>query len=120
MFRKEAAAIFYNADKTGNIIIHVALKENGELQPIIAVPMRFSDRQLIMELLSTNNVVYQKIKTEEDKYILLFDGSRQRPYPSVMIWKYIEVGDDVVFIDAGHQDAQVIPYVVENYLRPQK
>jgi hypothetical protein len=108
--------------KDGNEIFHIALDETGNLQPIINVrmiwPTTKSEVELIENLLNTNEI---KPVTVDDKnnqhYLLLMAGDHDYPYPSVMIWKFIETGEDKVFVDVQQSDMNIFPYVIKNYLK---
>ena len=41
----------------------------------------------------------------------------KKPYPSVMIWKYIFDGDNRVIVDMEKNDLSIIKYAVDTYLR---
>ena len=47
----------------------------------------------------------------------MYDNNMKKPYPSVMIWKYIFDGDNRVIVDMEKNDLSIIKYAVDTYLR---
>lgn len=47
----------------------------------------------------------------------MYDNGKEKPYPSVMIWKYEFQGAMRYITDVGKEDLSIIPYAAETYLR---
>ena len=111
-----------HSNPDGNIIFHVALDEEGHLQPIIAATLHIDNRELIEDLLQAEEVACTEVSANSgERYALLYDGKGKKPLPSVMIWKYIKDGEDSVFVDMGEGDENVIvPYVVKHLLKAEE
>ena len=98
---------------------HVALEPgSSELQDVIIPRIPFDDLEMIGLLLETDHVKAKPVETEDGGYLLLYDGKCGRPYPSVMIWRYItdENTDENLITDMEFRDSEIIEYVWDNYL----
>ena len=86
-----------------NTMWHVALKPGTtEIQDVILADVDANDFETIGTLLSTNVLISQIIESEQNGYLLIFDGEYERPYPSIMIWRFRRVGEEKFIED--HED----------------
>ena len=77
-----------------NTMSHVALEPGtNRMQDVILADVDANDFETIGTLLSTNVLISQIIESEQNGYLLIFDGEYERPYPSVMIWR-IEISGE--------------------------
>ena len=107
-----------NSNEQGNAIFHVATNPDGGLQPIICVPLLWSNQELLLQLMQTHHIGIEKLETTDGRcYMVLFDKNCTKPYPSVMIWRFIWQGEDRLIIDVEKEDMNIICFVVDNYLR---
>lgn len=101
-----------------NVIFHIGVYRDGSMQDIINVRLPFDNHDLLMRLLNTNRLGGQFYDCYEDGgYFFMFDSSRKRPYPSVMIWKYKIENETRTIVDVEQKDLSIIKYAVKNYLR---
>ncbi|MEG2378127.1 MAG: hypothetical protein RSC43_07210 [Clostridia bacterium] len=106
-----------NSREQGNTIFHIATNPDGTLQPIINVPLTWSNQGLLLQLMSTENIGIHKLVTTDNRcFMILFDDNRKRPYPSAMIWRFICQGEDRLIIDVEKEDMDIISFVASNYL----
>ena len=107
-----------NSTEHGNAVFHIALKPDGTLQPIINVPLLWSNKEMIKKLLNTTALGIHDVESPTgEKYMFVFDGTTQRPYPSVMIFKFRSEGNDSLLIDVAQDDFPAIEFAVDNYLK---
>lgn len=107
-----------NSKEHGNTIFHVATNPDGSLQPIISVPLLWSDQELLLKLMQTDHIGIEKLEiTDGRNYMVLFDKNCTRPYPSTIIWRFIWQGEDRLIIDVEKEDMNIVSFVVNNYLR---
>jgi hypothetical protein len=106
-----------NSKEQGNAVFHVATNEDGSLQPIINVPLIWSNQELLLQLMQTDHIGIEKLEATDGRcYMVLFDKNHMKPYPNVMIWRFIWRGEDRLIIDVEKEDLDVIPFIVRNYL----
>lgn len=107
-----------NNKNDGNVMFHIALDDNGALQPIINARIPFGNVQLLQVLLHTTRPGASfKEKEDGSGYLFVYDNNLKKPYPSVMIWKYITVNNQRVICDMEREDLSIVSFAVENYLR---
>ena len=104
----------------GNIMFHVALNaKDGTLQKIVSARLPW-DLRLLHDLLQTEKLGSVRVDSPYGShYLFLFDGRRERPYPSVMIWRFADVGDDKLLIDMDEADVPAAAFAERNYLLPE-
>ena len=98
---------------------HVALEPgSSKMQDVIIPRIAFDDFDMIWMLLDTDHVKAKSIEAENGGYLLMYDGECDRPYPSVMIWRYItdENTHDNLITDMEFEDSDIIESVWNNYL----
>ena len=106
-----------NSNPYGNSVFHLACNADGSLQPIINTVLKF-DYDLICLLLHTDNIGCKTVRFEDDAlHLLLFDGNKQKPYPSIIVMKYVFTGQDVIYQDVGQSDINYMPRIIEEFLR---
>jgi len=106
-----------NSKEQGNAIFHIATNPDGSLQPILNVPLLWSNQDLLLQLMGTDHIGIDKLETADNRsFMILFDKSRKRPYPSAMIWRFVWQGEDRLIIDVKKEDMDIISFVTTNYL----
>ena len=104
-----------------NIMWHVALKPGTtEMQDVILADVDPNDFETIGTLLSTNILVSRVIETEQSSYLLFSDGEGERPYPSVMIWRVEDYGEEINIVDMRQEDGWIIKHVWREWLMPEE
>lgn len=111
-------------NQTGELVVsdtvtvfHVARNLDGTIQPIVAASIRPTDTTLIKSLLSTDNLGVDEVSHyNTDFYYFLFDENASKPFPSVMILKFIQTAGGKVYIDMKQEDMKAVTYAIENYL----
>ena len=104
-----------------NIMWHVALKPGTtEMQDVILTDVDPNDFETIGTLLSTNILVSRVIETEHSNYLLISDGECERPYPSVMIWRVEDYGEEINIVDMRQEDVWIIKHVWREWLMPEE
>ena len=72
-----------------NDMWHVALEPGTtKMQDVISASISIGDIETISMLLSSTNPKAQDIEVKDGGYLLMYGGEYERPYPSVMIWRY--------------------------------
>ena len=108
----------FNMRRDGNIVFHIALNEDGTLQPIINVRIPFGRIEVLKQLLQTNRPGGQFYEVTADQgYFFTYANDRKKPYPSVMIWKYRVINGVNTIVDMEKEDLGIIPYAVKTYLQ---
>lgn len=98
-------------------IFHVARNVDGTIQPVVAAQICPTDMTLIKALLSTDNLgVHEVSHNNTDFYYFLFDKNASKPFPSVMILKFIQTVDGKEYVDMKPEDMKAVTYAIENYL----
>lgn len=110
--------LIISRSENGNAVFHIGLNPDGALQPIINAVLPFSNMELMMQLLNTNRPggAFHDVD-ESHGYFFMYDNNMKKPYPSVMIWKYILDGGNRVIVDMEKNDLSIIKYAVDTYLR---
>lgn len=109
---------FIHSQDADNVVFHIGLNPDGTMQDIINVRLPFSDHALLMALLNTQRLGGQFYDCYDDGgYFFMYDKSKKRPYPSVMIWKYKIKDDRRVITDMEKVDLRIIRYAADTYLR---
>lgn len=99
-------------------IFHVARNPDGSIQPIVAAPICPTDLSLIKALLNTDDLgLDEASRYNRDFYYFLYDKQASKPYPSVMIIKFMQTEDGKMYLDMKQEDMQAVAYVIDNYLR---
>lgn len=107
-----------NSSEHGNAVFHIALNPDGSLQPIINVPLLWSNKEMIRTLLRTTSFGIHDVESPTgEQYMFVFDGTAKRPYPSVMIFKFRLEDNDSILVDVTQDDLPAIDFAVSNYLR---
>lgn len=108
---------FTSGAEARHTVWHLALKAGtDELQGIMAVDLNFNDFELIAKLLSTDRVGAKPVDLDGRQYLLMYDNNMQRPYDSIMIWRYEAIGNENVIVDMRQEDYSVIAYAWSNFL----
>lgn len=102
------------SDKVG--IFHVARRSDGSIEPPISVCLNPSDLDIFYSLLSTNKIKTERFFHCDDHYLFMFDGNATKPYPSIMIWKYLPGENHDTFVDVSQDDVKAIDFAVRTYL----
>lgn len=96
---------------------HVARNIDGTIQPLVAAPICPTNLTLIKSLLSTDDLGVHKVSHyNTDFYYFLFDNNASKPFPSVMILKFIQTNDGKEYVDMKQEDMKAVTYAIENYL----
>lgn len=104
-----------------NIMWHVALNPGTtEMQDVILTDVDPNDYETIGTLLSTNILVSRVIETEQSNYLLISDGKCERPYPSVMIWRVEDSGEEINIVNMRQEDGWIIKHVWREWLMPEE
>lgn len=87
----------------------------GQYNPTPIYPTELS---LIKALLSADEIgVEEASRYNRDFYYFLYDKQANKPYPSVMIIKFMQTEKGKVYLDMKQEDMQAVEYVIDNYLR---
>lgn len=109
---------FIQSKDADNEIFHIGINPDGTMQNIINVRLPFSNHALLMCLLNTERLGGQFYDCyDTGGYFFMYDNSKKKPYPSVMIWRYKVEDDCRVIVDVEKDDLRIISYAVETYLR---
>ena len=89
---------------------HGALRPDGGLQPIVAASIPF-DVELLKALLQTDRPGAKVVSLDADHhYMFAYDHNLQRPYPSVMIFRYEETDAGNIVRDLRQEDMRAVQY----------
>ncbi len=103
-----------------NDIWHVALKAGTtELQDVIVAGMDIGDLETISCLLSTNRLKGREFETDWGGFLMMYAGEYERPFPSVMIWRFENRNGDSIIKDMRYEDAWIIERVWRDMLMPE-
>ena len=99
-------------------VFHIALKPDGSLQDSMCVPLQFDNSDLLRILLQTDRLG-GKIHdvNQSEGYFFMYDNNKKKPFPSVMIWKYVFRGAMRYIVDIEGSDLSIIPYAEKEFLR---
>lgn len=104
----------------GNVVWHVALEPGtAKMQDVIVTSISIGDLEMISSLLSTVNPKAQDIETEDGGFLLMYGGEYERPYPSVMIWRYRDGDETAVIEDMQMKDAWILEHIWRCMLMPE-
>ena len=104
-----------------NVMWHVALEPGTtRMQDVIVSSISIGDIELISMLLSTDNPKAQDIEMEDGGYLLMYGGEYERPYPSVMIWRYRNGEKTAVIEDMQMRDAWTLEHIWKYMLMPER
>ena len=97
---------------------HIALGTNGKLQPIVAARIPFGDVEVLKVLLQTNRPGGKSVDFDAHTgYLFAYDNNLQRPYPSVMIFRYARTNGDNLVQDMEAEDYRAVTYATEKFLK---
>ena len=97
---------------------HIALDADGKLQTIVAVRIPFGDVELLKVLLQTNRPGGKFVDFDEHTgYLFAYDNNLQRPYPSVIIFRYDRTSGNNIVRDMEAEDFCAVHYAVDNLLK---
>ena len=103
----------------GNDMWQVALVPGtSRMQDIVLANLEISDLDTIFALLGTSRAKGKFIENERGNYLLMYGGEYERPYPSVMIWRYIVRGEEQIIQDMRVEDSWIVEYVWREWLMP--
>lgn len=98
-------------------VFHVARNQDGTIQPIVTTQICPTNTELIKALLSTDDFgVDEASCNDTDFYYFLYDKKAVRPFPSVMILKFLQHNGEKTYTDVKQEDMKAVTYVIENYL----
>ena len=98
---------------------HVALEPGTtRMQGVIVADISVNDFETIGMLLSTTHLKGKDIETEKASYLLMYGGEYERPYPSIIIWRFENVDENSIIKDMRHEDAWIVKYVWREWLMP--
>lgn len=104
-----------------NDIWHVALVPGTtKLQDVILADVDIGDLETICCMLSTDHLKGKTFKTEWGGFLLMYAGEYERPFPSVMIWRFEDKGDDGIIKDIRYEDSWIIERVWKDMLMPEE
>ena len=104
-----------------NDIWHVALVPGTtKLQDVILADVDIGDLETICCLLATDHLKGKTFKTEWGGFLLMYAGEYERPFPSVMIWRFEDKGDDGIIKDIRYEDGWIIERVWRDMLMPEE
>ncbi len=103
-----------------NDMWHMALKlGTSRLQDIVVANLPIDDLDTIAGLLSTEHLKGKEISSNRGNYLLMYGGEYQRPYPSVIIWKFSVRGDQNIVEDMRPEDGWIIEHIWKEWLMPE-
>ena len=97
---------------------HIALETDGKLQPIVAACIPFGDVEVLKLLLQTDRPGGKGVDFDDNTgYLFAYDNNRNRPYPSVMIFRYDRTDRGNIIRDMEADDFRAVSYAFDNLLR---
>lgn len=90
------------------------------MQDVIVADIDINDLQMISYLLSTNHLKGKDIETEWGGFLLMYGGEYERPYPSVMIWRFRDGEDNSIIENMQKEDAWIVKHVWRQWLMPEE
>lgn len=103
-----------------NDIWHVALEPGTTImQDVVIAEVDISDIQTISYLLSTNRPKAKIFQTEWGGFLMMYAGEYERPYPSVVIWRFENQNGDGIIHDMRPEDAWIVERVWRDMLMPE-
>ena len=104
---------YTNSRPEGNAVFHVTLQP-----PTANIVLPF-DPDVLAYFLRTNHPGGEALELGNGTgYFFAYDNNLSRPYPSVMVMKWVQEGDVRVLQDVSREDMPVIQWARENYLKP--
>ena len=98
-------------------IFHVARNQDGTIQPVVAAQICPTNTDLIKSLLCTDDLGVDEVSHKDtDYYYFLYDKKSARPFPSVMILKFLQCNGEKTYVDMKQEDMKAVTYVIDNYL----
>ena len=98
-------------------IFHVARNIDGTIQPVVAAQICPTNTELIKSLLCTDDLGVDEVSHKDtDYYYFLYNKKSARPFPSVMILKFLQNNGIKTYVDMKQEDMKAVTYVIENYL----
>ena len=102
-----------------NVMWHVGLEPGTtRMQDVIISDIAINDFETIGLLLSTAHLKGQEIETEQGNYLLMYGGEYERPYPSIMIWRFENTEENSIIKDMRNEDVWIVEYVWREWLMP--
>ena len=106
-----------NTKPRSSPFFHVARNQDGTIQPIVTAQICPTNTELIKALLSADDFgVDEASCNDTDLYYFLYDKKAVRPFPSVMILKFLQHNGEKTYADVKQEDMKAVTYVIENYL----
>ena len=103
-----------------NVIWHVALKPGTtKMQDIIIADLAVNDFETIGCLLATDHLKGKSFETEQGGFLMMYGGEYERPFPSVIIWRFEDRGDESYIKDMRPEDAWIVEHVWREMLMPE-
>ena len=103
-----------------NTMWHVALEPGTtRMQDVILADLEVYDFQAINYLLSTNHLKGREFATEYGGFLIMYGGEYERPFPSVLIWRYENLNDECFIKDMRQEDAWIVEHVWRDMLMPE-
>ena len=104
-----------------NVIWHVALEQGTtKMQDVVLADVAVNDFQTITYLLSTNNLKGRVFATDWGGFLMMYGGEYERPFPSVMIWRFEDLKDERYIKDMRGEDAWIVERVWRDMLMPEE
>ena len=103
-----------------NIMWHVALEPGTtKMQDVIIADADVNDFQTISYLLSTDHLKGKVFETKQGGFLMMYGGEYERPFPSVMIWRFENQKDENIIKDMRQEDAWIVERVWRDMLMPE-
>ncbi len=100
-----------------NVMWHVALEPGSKkMQDVIVAKMAFNDLEQIGSLLGTNRVKGSGLEAGNKGYFIMYGGEYERPYPSIIIWKYKVTEDGNIICDLEQEDGWILKQIWRDWL----
>ena len=91
------------------------------LQDIVKVNLSVDNTELIQVLLSTQELICDDFETEQGNFLLMYAGEYERPYPSILIWRYRlsgGSGEERIIEDMREEDSWVLEPIWKEWMTP--
>ena len=103
-----------------NIMWHVALESGTtKMQDVILADVGVNDFQTISYLLSTSRLKSRVFETEQGGFLMMYGGEYERPFPSVMIWRFENMKNESIIKDMRQEDIWIVEHVWRGMLMPE-
>ena len=104
-----------------NTMWHVALEPGTtRMQDVIQVDLAVNDFETICCVLSTDHLKGKDTETARGNYLFMYGGEYERPYPSVMIWRFETADEGNIIRDMRYEDDWIVEYVWREWLMPER